>query len=108
MNYAVHAFMYFYYFLMAIRAKPAWLRAQWITIAQISQMVIGVSLTPFYFYLYFVEKIPGCVGFTGDMILQMGLLYGFFLLLFCNFFFKRYSVSIKKQKSLYFKITTIK
>ena len=43
MNYAVHFIMYGYYYLMAMRLKPRWFNAMYITVAQISQMVVGVA-----------------------------------------------------------------
>ena len=106
MNYGVHSFMYFYYFLMAIRAKPKWLKAQWITIAQISQMVIGVGLTPFFYYLYFIEQIPGC-WIKKDQIVKMSMMYTIFLSLFLQFFFRRYFNSVFTVKGKITKRKTV-
>jgi len=44
--------MYGYYFLMAIRHKPKWMNAKIITVAQISQMVVGVTVTAIAYYYY--------------------------------------------------------
>ena len=44
MNYSVHAIMYGYYCLMALRMKPKWMNPFFITVAQISQMIVGVSV----------------------------------------------------------------
>merc|ERR1719271_634156 len=44
MNYSVHAVMYGYYCLMALRIMPKWFSAGLITLAQISQMIIGVAV----------------------------------------------------------------
>ena len=43
MNYTVHAVMYGYYCLMALRMKPKWLPIV-ITFMQLSQMVVGVGV----------------------------------------------------------------
>ena len=45
MNYSVHASMYGYYFLMAMKLKPKWFNPIIITCFQISQMIVGVSFT---------------------------------------------------------------
>jgi hypothetical protein len=60
MNYFVHAIMYFYYFLMAVHCKPKWFKPVWITVAQISQMIVGVTITIMGFYLVFMEKPDNC------------------------------------------------
>ena len=44
MNYTVHAVMYGYYCLMALRMKPKWLPPIGITFLQLSQMVVGVRV----------------------------------------------------------------
>jgi len=38
MNYSVHAAMYSYFFLMALKKVPKWFNPIWITLAQISQV----------------------------------------------------------------------
>jgi len=95
MNYAVHAIMYFYYFLMAIKCKPKWFNSIYITVAQISQMVVGVIVTimgviipPIYGKDCFLKKENNIAGM---------IMYGSYLLLFLQFFFKRYA-SVKKVK----------
>jgi elongation of very long chain fatty acids protein 6 len=100
MNYAVHAFMYFYYFLMAIRMKPKWIAPVYITAAQIAQMIGGVIVTMAGCYLLWfdpIEKkrrldsseVPCYV--TADNNTAALIMYGSYLLLFCQFFFQRYS-----------------
>jgi hypothetical protein len=42
MNYGVHALMYFYYTLTAMRIHPPW--APLVTTLQISQMFVGISI----------------------------------------------------------------
>lgn len=94
--------MYGYYFLMAIRKKPKWMNAKIITVAQISQMVVGVAVTAIAYYYYkkdddcYVESTNNTAAFV---------MYGSYLLLFLQFFIGRYYgtptgiTSTKKQKS---------
>lgn len=96
MNYAVHSIMYFYYFLMAVRMKPKWLNPVVITVAQISQMVVGVAVTVLGWYVMLYENIPGC-SMTTDNNLAALVMYGSYLFLFLEFFFQRYSVKKQKQ-----------
>jgi len=100
MNYAVHAVMYFYYFLMAVKLKPSWLRSIWITVAQISQMVVGCIVTAVGCYLLLVEKPEGC-ALTNQNIMPCLVMYGSYLFLFLQFFVSRYAVrpSIKVKKN---------
>ena len=98
MNYAVHAIMYFYYFLMAVHLKPKWLNAKWITIAQIAQMVGGVSVTVFGSYLLFVEKPEGCFMTVQYHLVPNFIMYGGYLYLFVLFFLGRYQVGVQRAK----------
>lgn len=88
MNYAVHAIMYFYYFLMAIRKKPKWLNAIFITTAQLSQMVVGVSITLIAFY-YYMKEGQTC-HIQKENNIGAFLMYGSYLFLFAQFFVERY------------------
>lgn len=97
MNYAVHAIMYFYYFLMAVHLKPKWLDAKWITIAQITQMVGGVAVTTFGSYLLFVEKPEGCFMTVQYHLVPNFIMYGSYLYLFVLFFLGRYQVGVKRS-----------
>mmetsp|Transcript_11101 Transcript_11101/g.24852 ORF Transcript_11101/g.24852 Transcript_11101/m.24852 type:complete len:328 (+) Transcript_11101:135-1118(+) len=99
MNYAVHSIMYFYYFLMAVRAKPKWFNAMYITVAQISQMVVGVAATVACNYLFFVVKPHNCY-LSGDNNIAALIMYGSYLALFLQFFLGRYfgGASSKKDK----------
>lgn len=89
MNYAVHAIMYFYYFLMAVKLKPKWFNSMYITAAQISQMVVGVIVTALGFI------IPPMYGdncnLKKDNNTAAMIMYGSYLMLFLQFFFKRYT-----------------
>jgi hypothetical protein len=92
MNYSVHSIMYFYYFLMAIRAKPKAFRAVYITLAQISQMVVGVAITIVScYYLYWDKTLDSKHCFlTKENNLAGMIMYGSYLFLFLNFFLGRY------------------
>lgn len=94
MNYAVHAIMYFYYGLMALRMKPKWLNPMIITAAQISQMVVGVASTALANYLFFIRLNPEtdtCIMSTENNVAAL-VMYGSYLFLFVQFFFGRYFV----------------
>ena len=87
MNYSVHAIMYFYYFLMAVRSKPKWLHPMVITVSQISQMVVGVAVTLAAFYYYKTD--PSC-NVTAENNTAAFVMYGSYLFLFLQFFVGRY------------------
>jgi len=103
MNFSVHAIMYCYYFLMAIKYKPKWFNPIIITIAQICQMVAGVSITFMNLYYYFFSE--SCNGVTLKLILAGCLMYGSYLFLFMQFFLGRYKFmesGSKKGKMKFF------
>jgi len=89
MNYAVHSIMYFYYFLMAVGVKPKAFKAVYITVAQISQMVVGVSLTVVGCYLLWWKPVPDCFLTTDNNVAAL-VMYGSYLFLFLQFFIGRY------------------
>lgn len=115
MNYAVHSIMYFYYFLMAIHCKPTAFQAVYITVAQISQMVVGVVVTLVGCYLLWWDtprsssssssssnrpttpaataagKEENCF-LTPDNNVAALLMYGSYLALFVQFFCQRYDL----------------
>lgn len=99
MNYSVHASMYGYYFLMAIKMRPKWFNPIVITIFQISQMIVGVAVTLAGFYYYKTD--PTC-GIEKENNTAAFVMYGSYLFLFLQFFFGRYSKTkgSKKQKSV--------
>lgn len=101
MNYSVHAIMYGYYFLMAIRMKPKWLNAMIITTAQMSQMVVGLFITMFTFYYYgTVENDQPCKIEKQNNIAAF-IMYGSYLILFAQFFVGRYfTVKATTQKKM--------
>ena len=95
MNYAVHAIMYFYYFLMAVKMKPKWFNSIWITVSQISQMVVGVAVTVLGFIL--APKFEKECALKSENNIAALIMYGSYLLLFLQFFVKRYFSRPKKQ-----------
>ncbi len=93
--------MYGYYFLMAVKHKPKWLNAMFITAAQISQMVVGVIVTVFAFYYYYAEQSgerKPCGIKMGNNIAAF-LMYGSYLFLFVEFFVSRYFKSKQRRKA---------
>ena len=59
MNYFVHAIMYFYYFLMAIKRKPRFFKGVYVTVLQISQMVVGIYICALSYQAYFRAQREG-------------------------------------------------
>ena len=97
MNYAVHAMMYFYYFLMAINMKPKAFKAMYITLAQITQMVVGVTVTLLgTYFLYFDKQVIATKETDNPCALEKNqvwaglLMYGSYLVLFVRFFVNRF------------------
>jgi elongation of very long chain fatty acids protein 6 len=98
MNYTVHAVMYFYYFLQAIRAIPKWFPSWIITSMQIIQMVIGTAVVCYsiYFKLYGSEHYPaGTCNVTTENLYVGGIIYASYLYLFMEFAVKRYILKPK-------------
>lgn len=100
MNYGVHAIMYFYYFLMAVKKKPKWMNAMVITVAQISQMIVGVAVTILGFY-YSAKHAndDGCLVKKENNIAAF-IMYGSYLFLFLQFFVARYVKNSLKAKKI--------
>ena len=103
MNYGVHAIMYMYYFLMATKLKPKWFKSIYITVAQISQMVVGLGITMLGFY-YYGTTVQGANGedrmcmIKKDNNVAASIMYGSYLVLFCQFFGQKY-LRVKKANS---------
>jgi elongation of very long chain fatty acids protein 6 len=82
--------MYFYYFLMAVKCKPKWFNPKWITIAQITQMVVGSMVSIISFNAL---RKPGCwAQFENNVSIL--IMYVSYFLLFVQFFFKRYGFGV--------------
>jgi elongation of very long chain fatty acids protein 6 len=86
MNYTVHAIMYGYYFLMALRIKPP-IPAWTITVAQISQMFVGTFICIASYY--FMKQDPTC-DVKPVNVIPGALMYASYLALFVHFAAKRY------------------
>ncbi len=104
MNLTVHAIMYFYFYMQAIKAVPKWFPAWIITLAQISQMIAGTFIVcaAIYYHVYGTAKYPPgeCGKFSN--LLMGSIIYSSYLYLFVKFAIQRFvfgeSVeSIKKQ-----------
>ena len=96
MNYSVHASMYFYYFLMAVRLRPKWFNPMFITAFQISQMIVGVAVTLVAFY-YYMKKDDRSCKIERENNTAAFVMYGSYLFLFMQFFVGRY-FKAKAQK----------
>ena len=87
MNFAVHALMYSYYTLKALQVKlPRWVSIT-ITTCQLSQMVVGVALQ--IAALYYLRKGNTCDTTYGDITFALAI-YGSYMVLFADFFYKAY------------------
>jgi hypothetical protein len=97
MNYSVHAIMYGYYCLMALKVVPKWFPSYLITIAQIAQMFVGtgVCISSWYFML----KGRECANNMENLIAG-GLMYGSYLYLFVQFALQRFVFKKDKRKKL--------
>eukprot|EP00922_Rhytidocystis_sp_ex-Travisia-forbesii_P048996 GHVS01072930.1.p1 GENE.GHVS01072930.1~~GHVS01072930.1.p1 ORF type:complete len:434 (-),score=57.43 GHVS01072930.1:688-1989(-) len=111
MNYSVHTVMYFYYFMAAqCKRRLSW--GVYVTVAQITQMFVGVAIT--LVSLYYVHAYPvqlswtlddvaeplkhGVYIFKGNLICGM-LMYSTYFYLFAEFFLNRYLFSSASSTS---------
>ncbi|KAL7442273.1 hypothetical protein ACHAXH_007805 [Discostella pseudostelligera] len=106
MNYSVHAVMYGYYFLMAMKLRPKWFNPMVVTFMQLSQMFIGVGVTIVAFY-YYSHPIEGqACHIRKENNVAAFLMYGSYFYLFAQFFVARYyrvkvkGEAKKKQKKV--------
>jgi hypothetical protein len=97
MNYAVHAIMYAYYCGVALKIVPKWFPAGIITIAQISQMVVGVVLTLLSVKLYNYRM--DC-SVKLENLVAGGLMYFSYFVLFVHFAIQRYFLNPPHKKKL--------
>ncbi len=96
MNYSVHALMYGYYFMQALKICPRSFPTALITISQITQMFIGtgVCMSCWYFLL------AGRPCHNDKSNLYAGaLMYASYLYLFCDFAVRRFIFPSKKVKA---------
>lgn len=111
MNYSVHAVMYFYYFLAAALQRPlSW--GIFVTIAQISQMFVGVGVTLLSLYYAFsypykphweakqlINPLAHGQYITTKNLYWACLMYSTYLYLFAEYFVKRYVRGRKAGKA---------
>lgn len=90
MNYSVHAVMYGYYFLMAIKMRPKWFNPIVVTFMQLSQMFIGVGVTIVAFYYYSNPVEGSTCHIQKENNVAAFLMYGSYFYLFAQFFVSRY------------------
>jgi len=95
MNYSVHAIMYGYYCLMALKMKPKWIPPVLITIAQLSQMVVGTSVQLYSMYLYYTKGEATNLNLSN--LVAGAIMYGSYFALFFQFFWNRFIVGAKAQ-----------
>jgi hypothetical protein len=88
--------MYFYYFLMAVKLKPKWFNSIYITVCQISQMVVGVGVTVLGFLL--APSYEKACALKPENNAAALIMYGSYLLLFVQFFMGRYQVRGSSKK----------
>ena len=98
MNYSVHTVMYCYYFLVAAKRVPNWVkqRVSWITVFQISQMVVGTGVVGASLVYHFFggrEYAPGQCNNEPSNLFAGFLVYGSYLCLFVDFFVRKYRKS---------------
>lgn len=89
MNYSVHAVMYSYYFLMtfpSMRFLSRW--AHFITLAQIAQMVVGLSISLSGIYTVYVAGRKDCRWDRANMI-GCAVMYFTYFLLFAQLFLQK-------------------
>lgn len=104
MNLTVHAVMYFYYFMQAVKSVPKWFPVWIITIMQISQMVGGTFLVcmGIYYHIYGGKKYPAGQCNVISNLVMGGVIYASYLYLFVVFAVQRFvygesAESIKKK-----------
>ncbi|CAD5119063.1 unnamed protein product [Dimorphilus gyrociliatus] len=92
-NYTVHAFMYSYYTLKAMRFSiPKWVSVA-ITSLQIAQMVVGLSVN---IRVYYLKNRNQYCQQTYDNLVWSSLMYLSYLFLFLSFFINAYLKTGKK------------
>ena len=74
---------------MAVKMKPKWFNAMFITIAQISQMIVGVAITIFAYYYYFTTEGSINCKIQKQNKIAATIMYGSYLFLFAQFFVGR-------------------
>ena len=97
MNYSVHALMYGYYFLKALKMCPKSFPAVLITLCQIAQMFVGTGVCCSAWYFTFFSK-KSCHNDMSNLIAG-ALMYASYLYLFLEFAMKRYVMKSPARSS---------
>ena len=97
MNYSIHAFMYFFYALRALKVKPPRFIAVTLTTLQILQMIVGCAINIFVFKYLLQFGQQGCNVSSTHNIASFTIYFSYFYL-FLQFFCKAY-LSKVTQKS---------
>ncbi|EHA99339.1 Elongation of very long chain fatty acids protein 6 [Heterocephalus glaber] len=92
MNYGVHAVMYSYYALRAAGFRVSRKFAMFITLSQITQMLMGCVIN--YLVFYWMQQDQCYSHFQN--IFWSSLMYLSYLVLFCHFFFEAYIGKMRK------------
>jgi len=58
-NFSVHSIMYFYYFLMAVGAKPKWFNPMWITVIQVRRIANAIAASSCFCFFLILSL---CIG----------------------------------------------
>lgn len=90
MNYAVHAVMYGYYFLTAVKRRPAWFHPMVVTCLQLGQMFAGMGVTVLAYYYYVTPAEGTRCHVRQENNVAAFLMYGSYFYLFARFFCERY------------------
>merc|ERR1712070_219763 len=94
MNYTVHAIMYCYFCMTGLKLVPSWFPKSIITVAQISQMVVGTYIC--YTSYKKLNSGESCAVKEENVIAGI-LMYGSYLYLFTEFFVKTFIFKSKKK-----------
>ena len=105
MNYTVHAIMYTYYYLHAIKRLPNWFQSWIVTTLQILQMIVGTCIVSasLYYYIYGgVKYAPReCNNNLSNVIAGVAI-YSSYLYLFLDYAIRRFcyigTVVVKDKK----------
>ncbi|KAI6235119.1 Elongation of very long chain fatty acids protein [Aphelenchoides besseyi] len=98
MNYFAHAFMYSYYAYTALgRKTPRWVSMA-ITTIQTTQMLAGVAVSTYVYYIKVYEDIP-CQQSMANLYLAF-IIYATFAFLFIQYFINAYIVGKSGKKKV--------
>ena len=106
MNYTVHAIMYTYYCLHAMKKLPWWFQSWIVTTLQIIQMIVGTCIVSasLYYYVYGgVKYAPRECNNNLSNVIAGVVIYSSYLYLFLDYAIRRFvygdgDTVVKKQK----------